>query len=392
MDWQRERSRDVGSGRIMSLDKESVSGISQEQQSMRILFISTETRPIVGGIARTLDGWLSGMAELGHDVTMVGLLSESALVGRHELLPRLYREEWLTLPERCESRLDKILPLRKMRSAVYVLLRDHFVRQSFILLLEEIRPDWVIFSVVNSVCCIPIKETKRRRLKCAAITYGSEIHPTRVKRPKWLRRTFRQLGLMIAISEHTRLMLLKWGVSNERIAIVHPALDPDLIARVEQKLPLRNEEYQDQDESLRLLTICRLVERKGVQTVLKALRMLRQEFPNLHYDIVGDGPFRNELEELVYELDLDDIVKFHGLISDTAREALLQMCDIFIMVPFESADGDIEGFGIVYLEAGLHGVAVAGSRSGGMSIRMSQRSVTLNSIDGSVAPNQSTLK
>jgi len=171
---------------------------------------------------------------------------------------------------------------------------------------------------------------------------------------------------MIAISEHTRLMLLKWGVSNERIAIVHPALDPDLIARVEQKLPLRNEEYQDQDESLRLLTICRLVERKGVQTVLKALRMLRQEFPNLHYDIVGDGPFRNELEELVYELDLDDIVKFHGLISDTAREALLQMCDIFIMVPFESADGDIEGFGIVYLEAGLHGVAVAGSRSGGV--------------------------
>ncbi len=351
---------------------------------MRLLFISTNTRPIVGGIANCLDSWLSGLAELGHEVSMLSLLPPEQEGKLEELTPRKYQEEWLVLPQRREWAVERFVPLRKVRSGAYRMHRWLMIRRRFAHLVAAFQPDWVIFSVINPVCCVPLGEVKRQGLRCAGIVYGSEIHPRRVGNPNWLRRTLNQFERIIAISEHTQHMVIDWDVPAERVSIVHPGLTPDFVARYEQKLlHTSSEELPNNGESPRLLTICRLVERKGVQTVLKAIAYLRAELPTLQYDVVGDGLYREELEKLAHDLGMDDIVQFHGLLSDEAREALLRACDIFVMVPFEASDGDVEGFGIVFLEAGLYGKPVIGSRSGGVPdvIKAGQTGILVSSRD-----------
>lgn len=332
---------------------------------MRFLFVSTETRPLVGGIARCLDGWLSGLAESGHEVCVLSLLPE-AIIGRTTGLPaRAYRESWLGLLDREDRIADCVLPLRKVRSAVFLLRRKRLILKRFGELVDTFQPDWTIFAVLNPTCCAPVVEASNRGLRRAAIAYGSEVHPERAPNHSWLRRTLHRMDHVVAISEYTRRRLEEWGVPATRVSVIHPALAPDVVART-YGASARLSEQANPNGALRLLTICRLVERKGVQTVLQALQQLRVEMPQLRYDVVGDGPLRGELERLARELGLDDIVRFHGQLTDREREALLRACDIFVLAPFESGDGDVEGFGIVYLEAGLFGKPVIGSCSGGV--------------------------
>ena len=334
---------------------------------MRFLFVSTETRPVVGGVASALDSWLTGLAENGHQVLMLGLMNKASLKGKDSLNPRQYAEEWVVLPDRVDSHWDDFLLLRKARSAEFLRWRRLLILQRFTQVADVFQPDWVIFSVLNQVCCTPLGEAKRLGLRCATIAYGSEIHPNRVTQPDWLRRTLGRVDRVIAISNYTKRTLIDWGVKGDRISIVHPGLGPEIIERARKtSLTTHPGNQLDEGSQLRLLTICRLIERKGIQTVMQCIAQLRNEFPELHYDIVGEGPYRGELERLARELDIEKTVTFHGMIPDEERDDLLRICDIFVMLSFEAQDGDVEGFGIVFLEAGLYSKSVIGSDSGGI--------------------------
>lgn len=307
-----------------------------------------------------------GLAELGHDVCMLSMLPASVSSKSRALPPRAYREEWRALLERRENALDRFVPFRKIRSAIFLAREHRLIARHFHQTVKTFRPDWIVFSVLNSVCCQELAHAKKMGIRCAGIAYGSEIHPKRVSNPGWLAKTLRRFDHLIAISDYTRQRLVKWGVSAESVSIVHPALVSTANNSATVHLDCQQETDTTECAPLRLLTICRLVERKGVQTVIEAVAQLRREFRNLRYDIVGDGPYRKTLANLAQRLDVMDCVHFHGLVSDAERDRLLRACDIFVMVPFESADGDVEGFGIVYLEAGLYGKPVIGSRSGGV--------------------------
>lgn len=344
-------------------------GHSKPRGCMRLLFISTETRPIVGGIANCLDGWLGGLAELGHDVCMLSILPEGTIPSQEKLSPRRYREEWLSLPKRRENTADRFLPLRKVRSGIFLIRQNHLVLRRFDRVVKTFQPDRVIFCVMNRLCCQALPQAKHYGFSCVGIAYGSEIHPARVQNAKWLKKTLSRFDRLIAISEYTRRQLVQWGASAESVSVVHPAVLPRVkndTASNEIPFGKKLADTTNEPAHLRLLTICRLVERKGVQTVIEALAQLQYEFPHLRYDVIGEGPYRRELEGLAQRLDVMDRVYFHGMVSDSERDARLRACDIFVMVPFENVDGDVEGFGIVYLEAGLQGKPVIGSRSAGV--------------------------
>jgi phosphatidylinositol alpha-1,6-mannosyltransferase len=105
-----------------------------------------------------------------------------------------------------------------------------------------------------------------------------------------------------------------------------------------------------------LLTVGRLVERKGHARVLAAMRNI----PSLEYHIVGDGPFRESLEAMVEDSGLKSRVQFFSSISHEELPRYYQNADIFVM-PTISSPVDREGFGIVYLEAGLFELPVIAS-------------------------------
>lgn len=332
---------------------------------MKLLFISTETRPIIGGVARALDGWMTGLAEAGHAVRMLALLPQSIVSSCSSLDHRPYAERWVSLPQRDENILDSFVPMRKVRSAFFLQKRRRIVLEAFEEELSRYEPDWVIFCVMNEVCCLPLARTKQTTLKCAGIVYGAEIHPKRVTRPAWLRATLGKMDKVIAISDYTRTLAAGWGVQQDRLATLHPALTKAVVDDVAVHTS-RIERSVASNGKLKLLTICRLIERKGVQVVLQALASLSEHENGIEYHIVGDGPFRMRLEEQARRLKLNGTAVFHGNASEETKRRLLAGCDVFVMTPIETEDGDVEGFGIVYIEAGAYGKPVIGTRTGGV--------------------------
>ncbi len=105
-----------------------------------------------------------------------------------------------------------------------------------------------------------------------------------------------------------------------------------------------------------LLTVSRLIERKGHTQVLTALSKLKQSgmLTEFVYHVVGSGPMEATLKEMVTELRLSEI-QFHGTLSDEELNRYYQEVDVFVM-PVQNDVVDKEGFGFVFLEAAAHGV------------------------------------
>ncbi|CCE24391.1 protein of unknown function [Methylotuvimicrobium alcaliphilum 20Z] len=114
-----------------------------------------------------------------------------------------------------------------------------------------------------------------------------------------------------------------------------------------------------------LLTVGRLVQRKGIDKTLQALPEIIKKIPNIHYLIVGSGEFQPNLETIVKELALENFVTFAGRIAEEDLVKYYQSCDLFVMPNRELADHDTEGFGLVFLEANACKKAVIGGRAGG---------------------------
>jgi phosphatidylinositol alpha-1,6-mannosyltransferase len=115
-----------------------------------------------------------------------------------------------------------------------------------------------------------------------------------------------------------------------------------------------------------LLTVSRLVSRKGIDTVLCALPALLEEFPALRYRVGGQGPDRENLEALARQLGVSEAVEFLGFIRDDELPELYRSASIFVMPAREEVEApSVEGFGIVYLEASASGLPVVAASSGG---------------------------
>jgi len=117
-----------------------------------------------------------------------------------------------------------------------------------------------------------------------------------------------------------------------------------------------------------LFSLGRLVRRKGFDQVIKALPLIVKETPSLVYYLAGSGPDQDYFQDQVKTLptELRSRIQFLGSLNEAEKWHWLDLCDIFIMTPRDLA-GDIEGFGIVYLEAALAGKPVVASQSGGVA-------------------------
>ena len=116
----------------------------------------------------------------------------------------------------------------------------------------------------------------------------------------------------------------------------------------------------------RFFTITRLVRRKNILNVLKALDLLQKEGLNFQYYIAGDGPERKVLEAFVSSSNLIDCVFFLGKISEEEKLAHLEQSSLFLLPAiYDAENGSIEGYGIVYIEANMYGTPVISGDVGG---------------------------
>ncbi len=168
---------------------------------------------------------------------------------------------------------------------------------------------------------------------------------------------FNRADGIIANSSNSRNILLGVGVRPEQITVVNPGVDIDRF----------HPGQREPDGLVRLLSVGRLQPRKGHERVLRAVAKLRDDLPQLRYDIAGDGDDGPMLRELTRELGLGDVVNFVGEIDDDQLTRLYQECDVFVLANRKLSNDDQEGFGMVFLEAASCGKPVIGGNTGGTS-------------------------
>ena len=175
--------------------------------------------------------------------------------------------------------------------------------------------------------------------------------------PRLARLTFRSAAATIALGSYGRELAVTLGAPRDRVVTIAPGVDPPMLPRCARC-----------DEPL-IVTIARLTDRyKGHDVVLDALPAIRERVAGARWVVVGDGPLRGELEARAAALGVSEIVTFAGSVSDSERDAWLDRARVFVMpsrLPPGGAGG--EGFGIVFLEAGAHGLpVVAGAVAGAL--------------------------
>ncbi|MGI9144549.1 MAG: glycosyltransferase family 4 protein [Candidatus Planktophila sp.] len=115
-----------------------------------------------------------------------------------------------------------------------------------------------------------------------------------------------------------------------------------------------------------IISVGRLVHRKGQDKLIEAMPMIIKRIPNAHLLLVGEGPYRGHLENLVRKLNLQENVTFAGRILFDKLPSYLSAADLFAMPSRSRFFGlEVEGLGIVYLEASACGIPVVAGNSGG---------------------------
>jgi phosphatidylinositol alpha-1,6-mannosyltransferase len=145
-------------------------------------------------------------------------------------------------------------------------------------------------------------------------------------------------------------------VDLQKTRVLYPSVDPTIATP---------DLLSSSQPERRVLFVGRLVKRKGLKDLVDAFRILSEEIPDATLEVVGDGPERSQLERLVADLDLGGKISFNGTMKGEALYQRYSSCYVFAM-PSITLNDDVEGFGTVFLEAGLFGKPSVGTFSGGI--------------------------
>ncbi|MGV8162446.1 MAG: glycosyltransferase family 4 protein [Candidatus Nanoarchaeia archaeon] len=158
---------------------------------------------------------------------------------------------------------------------------------------------------------------------------------------------------VFSVSNFTKKLLISQGI-NRPINVVYPS--------VKQLSGVK----KNNEENITILSVGRLIDRKGQCDLVESIARLSVKIPNLNCIIVGEGPNKDKIEDKVKSLKLCDKI---SLVHDVKREELnklYRLADIFVLPTRFIPPNDIEGFGIVFIEAGAYSLPVIGGMGGGV--------------------------
>lgn len=200
------------------------------------------------------------------------------------------------------------------------------------------------------------------------LSHGADLgHGSVSRADNWAMSVLLQNAtLVLANSRYTAAHLREVGVEADAIPLLHPGVDPNVfIPKLStSKCHIIRERFQLGDGPI-ILSVSRLVPKKNHATVLRALEIVVRQVNDVRYLIVGEGPEKAKLEELIHQLNLERHVVFAGRIDHNEMPEVYAASDLFVM-PSRITRDNFESFGIAYVEAGACGKPVIGGRSGGV--------------------------
>lgn len=209
-------------------------------------------------------------------------------------------------------------------------------------------PDVVISGhIVVSPAALAISSVAR--VPYIQYVYGTEC----LRRPHTAAFACRHAAAVIAISTYTRDLVASHVRHPTRLHVIPPGVD------------IPTEPPSAVAESSTILNVSRLVERyKGHDVLIRALPLVRARVSGARLVVIGNGPMQRTYEAMAACIGVQDAVEFVGPLSNIDRDAWFGRSRVFAMPSRRSPSG-AEGFGIVYLEAGAHGLPVVAGNVGG---------------------------
>ena len=232
----------------------------------------------------------------------------------------------------------------------------------FVATLIKVRPDMVLCGYAKGNAPFGYLAKLLFRIPYAVFTYGTDVMRYRHKGGRAIRFWLRHADLVATINDDLHDVLEHFTQGQTRIVTI--PLGTGVSGTVEGEIAQQAAGVSLEGKQV-LLTVCRLTPRKGVDRTIEAMALLQDKHPNLVYVVAGSGDDRARLQKIAADQGVSERVIFAGRVSDEQLLSLYRRADAFILASRIEGD-DVEGFGIVFIEAGAFGVPVIGGDSGGV--------------------------
>jgi len=265
------------------------------------------------------------------------------------------------LPSLKESNLAKIqVPLFFLSELYYAL---KLVRKENV---DTIQSHWLIPGGLIGAICKKVYGKKHISTELAAGLAALEILPFKKEIFKFIIRNSDRLTVLSTYIRDKLLCLEGSEILKKKIVIIPLGIDLNLYKQNNNKLLLKKK-YNIKSKNV-ILFIGRIVEKKGVQYLIKAMPKILPKYPDTELIICGDGPLRTELENLTMNMDLGNCIRFAGYVSnENIKIEYLSLSDILVVPSILTKNKDTEGLGVVILEGLATGTAVIASDIGGIT-------------------------
>jgi glycosyltransferase involved in cell wall biosynthesis len=308
-----------------------VSGLTASTGRRRILLLSPSFPPSTGGIERTASALADGLRDFEVEV-----VSGRPASTRGMRPPAGIPVHWAAN----DPPGGRLATLALTRLTVRVGLRFD--------------PDLVLALHIRAMPAARVM-ARIRRSRVVLVVHAKEMR----EQPALARAACSWADAIVTVSSFSRELALEAGAPDERTSVIHPGVSLPSVLPV----PL-----SARPGPPTVISVARLSDpNKGHAAALEAMARLRDRLPEVRWVMVGDGSLRSELTRRAQGLGLSDRVSFPGSLDDGELSQALGLAHAFCLLSRRAPEGRAgEGFGIVFVEAGAHGLPVVAGRIPGV--------------------------
>ncbi|MGD9425287.1 glycosyltransferase [Pantoea sp. NSTU24] len=282
----------------------------------------------------------------------------------HYLLP----EEKISIVDKLNQRIRLVLPKVTKPSLLRSLNMRRYGAQSSKLLLPSIVANakqtftadvFLVHFGYAGALANKLRELGVLRGKQATVFHGADISRRHILEEHKLDyvNLFRQSELMLPISHLWKNKLIEMGCPPEKIHVTRMGIEPE---------KFNFQPRQAFQKPLRIVSVARLTEKKGLDVAVKASAILKQRGGQFQYTIIGNGDQDEMMRDFIAREGMEDCVSMPGFKPQEEIRRALSEADIFLLPSKTAADGDMEGIPVALMEAMAVGLPVVSTFHSGI--------------------------
>ncbi|MBE5252418.1 glycosyltransferase [Mixta mediterraneensis] len=282
----------------------------------------------------------------------------------HYLLP----EEKVSIVDKLNQRLKLVLPKVAKPSLLRSLNVRRYGAQSSKLLLPSIVANasqtftadvFLVHFGYAGALANKLRELGVLRGKQATVFHGADISRRHIldEHKRDYVNLFKQSELMLPISHLWQNRLIEMGCPPEKIHVTRMGMEPE---------KFNFHPRQGFHKPLRIVSVARLTEKKGLDVAVKASAILKQRGGQFQYTIIGNGDQGEMMRDFIAEKGMEDCVTMPGFKPQDEIRNALNEADIFLLSSKTAADGDMEGIPVALMEAMAVGLPVVSTFHSGI--------------------------